>query len=272
MSLPIVNTISFSAMSNWQYCPHYYRLVNIEKLKPFENTVFTHWGRLIHKYLQEVLLENIKPLEGAEKLKKTWVRFCRLHKQKAEIASWANSGSRAVLHIQNDFKSEFGNYKVLKVEERLTQPIPEAEKFPQRFKGFIDIVLELEDGRIIIADFKSCSSNFIFNKYRDKYKDYQLTLYKYFWGEKHDFQEFSKNIETYFVTIEREGSSKKPTSFVRVTSGPKKVENALEWLSVALSCINDQRLLKKRMSCHKYSKPGVDDDRTCVFYKTKHCS
>ena len=271
MILPIVNTISFSALSNWQYCTYYHKLVNIEKLKPFESNVYTHWGTLVHKYLQVVLLGEMDPLDAAEKLKRTWEVFCHIFKEK-EAEKWAIRGARAVFEIKSMFQKEFGNYKVLQVEERLSVPVPEGEKYPQRFKGFIDIVIELEDGRVVIIDFKTCKSLYLFNKFRNKYKDYQLTLYKHFYIEKYEIQDLTKTIETYFVTIERTGSSKKPIGFVRVTSGPKKVENALRWLINALDAINNSVFLKNRMSCHKYSNPGVNDDRTCVFFKTKHCS
>jgi hypothetical protein len=283
-----VKVISYSALSNFQHCPWYYKLVNIERLAPFQNTVYTHWGTLIHKYIQLALqwsfgeAPNLAPdtvyerhpemgdrwaMDYAFELSKRWLRFCSLYKQDEKVKGWHKPGFKAITDVNKSFTEQFGKFKVLKIEERLS--LPSGEPFPQQFKGFIDIVLETEDGKIIIIDFKTCDNTWKFNKYRDKYKDYQLTLYKHFYCLKHNVD--PKNVETYFVTLERSERSKKPLQFVRVTSGPKKVKNALGWLQRALKHINKSFYLKNRIACHKFSKPGLDETHACVFYGTEHC-
>jgi hypothetical protein len=176
---------------------------------------------------------------------------------------WAVPGAIAVSTIRKRFEEEFGDFKVLQIEERLELPI---EGYPQIFKGFIDLAfLQTTDDRIIIADFKSCNNSFFFNKYRDKWKDYQLTLYKYFYCQKHDID--PKKVETYFIPIERRRKAKKPLSFVKVTSGPKKVQNALAWLQGALGAINRGTFIKNRGNCFKWG-----ENSPCPFYDSSLCA
>ena len=179
MPHPALKVISYSSLSDWQYCPHYFKLTAIDKLKPFEKTVYSHWGTLIHKYMQNVLLEKLTAEEACNKLRRTWSKFCKLYGEEGSIG-WSESGSKAILSIKEKLIEEFGSYEVLQVEERLAVPVPD-DRFPQKFKGFIDIVLEVADGRIVVIDFKSCANSYLFNKFRDKFKDYQLSLYKFFY-------------------------------------------------------------------------------------------
>jgi len=277
MDLPIVNNISYSSLVNWQYCPKYYELVNIKRIPSISGKIYIHWGHLIHQYIQDTLLGNISPEDGCKRLRRTWRKFCNLYKNQIKEShpelknpeGMAIAGGEAVLNIEKEVRKQFGNFKVLEVECRLKNP---TDSWPQNFKGFIDLVLELEEGdtKIVILDIKSCKSHWAFSHFKDKYKDYQLTLYKHYYIQSHP--EYTvKDIETYFLTIERNPKSKDPINFIRVTGGKEKISNALKWLNSALSAINRGLFVKNRMSCHKYcSIPG--DKNTCTFYKTIHCN
>lgn len=255
--VPRLEVISYSSLSDWQYCSHYFKLKHILKKLPDESTPYKYWGTLIHRHLQKALETG----DGDFKtLIKTWIRFCRFYK--LPDSGWVRSGAKAVVNIQKLVEAEFGEFEVLQVEERLALP---TDNWSQTFKGFVDIVLYLKNGKIILIDFKTCRSNFMFNKFRDKFKDYQLTLYKYYYCLKYDID--PKLVETYFITIERPEKASKPVSFVRVTSGPKKVRNALGWLQTALNAINEGRWRKNRASCLKYG-----EKYPCPFYETPLCS
>jgi len=193
-------------------------------------------------------------------LKKIWTRFCKFYK--LDVEHWTDGGSKAIETIVEKFKKEFGNFEVLAIEERLE--LPNGGEWPQNFKGFIDVIIKTESGKIIIIDFKTCNSHFMFNKFRDKYKDYQLTLYKKFYCIKHNLD--PKDIETYFVTIERRKKAKEPLELTRVSGGSVKLNNASEWLETALRAINRETWLHKRSSCFKFG-----EDHPCSFYKSEYC-
>jgi hypothetical protein len=100
-------------------------------------------------------------------------------------------------------------------------------------------------------------------KYKDAAKEYQLTLYKHFYSVIKNID--PKNIETYFVVIEKQ-KSKSPLKTIRITSGPKKVANALRWMNDPLSAINRKIFIKNRTSCLRYG-----EGHPCYFYRSEHC-
>jgi len=68
-----------------------------------------------------------------------------------------------------------------------------------------------------------------------------------------------KNVETHFALLKRTAKKNRVELF-RVTSGPKKTENALKMLHKALYNIKSQRYIKNRLSCNR-----------CAFRHTKEC-
>jgi hypothetical protein len=208
--------------------------------------------------------------EAIQQFERKWKKFCGLYKKplleqfgdETIPYAWIEPTKITIQTIKGEFAQQFGKYKILHIEERLASVIP--GDYVQEFKGFIDIALEKEDGTIVIADFKSCDSRFMFNKFRNKYKDYQLTLYKYFYSKKYNVS--LDKVETFFIPCERKPNSKSPLGFIKVTSGNVKVKNALEWLALALKSINAGLYMKNRMSCYKYG-----EGKPCVFHKTEHC-
>jgi len=87
---------------------------------------------------------------------------------------------------------------------------------------------------------------------------YQLTLYKHFFAKKYDID--PKDIETYFALLKRT-AKKDQVEIFRVTSGPKKTNNALNLLHQAVYNIDKKNFIKNRLSC-----------RGCELYKTKYCT
>jgi hypothetical protein len=87
---------------------------------------------------------------------------------------------------------------------------------------------------------------------------YQLTLYKHFYAQKIGMD--PSNVETHFALLKRT-AKKNRVEFFRVTSGPRKTDNALKLLNVALHNIKSKMHIKNRLAC-----------RNCEFYKTEHCT
>ena len=66
-------------------------------------------------------------------------------------------------------------------------------------------------------------------------------------------------IETHFALLKRTAKKNRVEIF-RVTSGPRKTENALGLLNKALQNIIKGNHIKNRLSCNR-----------CAFYKTADC-
>lgn len=259
--LPIVKTISYSALSDWNLCPYYYFLADVKRLKTFKNTSDTIFGTMMHQYCQDILEDKISTEAAISHFKRKWKKFCSLFKEK-NFAHYEQGGENILSVLKNELQSYFGKFKVVEVEYRLSAP--NGSRWPQRFKGLIDIVLELENGRKVVADFKTANSTFFFVRYKNRFKDYQLILYKHFYCLEKNIK--TEDIDTYFFVLEKNPASKKPVSIVGVTSGKRKMENALGWMSVALSAISREVFLRNRTGCFAYGS-----DHPCEFYRSKEC-
>ena len=128
------------------------------------------------------------------------------------------------------------------------------------FKGFIDLVIKTKDEKYHIIDWKTCSWGWDSRKKNDKMVTYQLTLYKHFFAQK--LQIDPEDVETHFALLKRTAKQNR-VEFFRVTSGPKKTQNALKLLNKALYNIKNKRYIKNRLSC----TAGYG----CKFYRTEHC-
>ena len=122
------------------------------------------------------------------------------------------------------------------------------------------MVIQTEDGKYHIIDWKTCSWGWDARKKADPMITYQLTLYKHFFAQKHNID--PKDIETYFALLKRTAKNNIVEIF-RVTSGSKKTENALNLMNKALYNISNGFHIKNRLACRK--------DYGCEFYKTDHC-
>ena len=163
-----------------------------------------------------------------------------------------------ILPALEDF---FENYEVLSVEEQLYEPIKEFVESEVNFKGYIDLVLKTDDGKVHIIDWKTCSWGWDSRRKSDPMVTYQLTFYKHYYAKKHNID--PENIETYFALLKRTAKTNKVEIF-RVSSGKKRTENALSLLFRALKNIGSGMCIKNKLSCK--GKFGY-----CDFYKTEHC-
>jgi len=252
--------ISFSELKNWDFCPFYHKLVHIDKLKGFEGNEYTAFGSAIHKVCEVAVMDNGANLK--EEFLKSFLDEiqsapCENKKLLKEMKTQGEAILPEILPALEDF---FENYEVLSVEEQLYEPIKEFVESEVNFKGYIDLVLKTDDGKVHIIDWKTCSWGWDSRKKSDKMVTYQLTLYKHFFAQK--LQIDPADVETHFALLKRTAKQNR-VEFFRVTSGPKKTQNALKLLSKALYNIKNKRHIKNRLSC----TAGYG----CKFYRTKDC-
>ena len=50
--------ISFSEAKNWDFCPFYHKLMNIDKVRGFEGNAFTAFGNAIHDTCEKMMSED----------------------------------------------------------------------------------------------------------------------------------------------------------------------------------------------------------------------
>jgi hypothetical protein len=252
--------ISYSELKDWAFCAFYHKLTRIDKIDGFKGNAFTAFGTAVHSVCEKKLLQEdvdddyfvqqfeecLEKLDDDIKIDQKLVEDMR------------EQGKKLLPEIQAALDDYFGEYEVLAVELPLMVDIEGEENY--KFKGYIDAIVATPDGKIHIFDWKTCSWGWDSRRKNDKITTYQLTLYKHFFSIA--AAQDSKNIETHFALLKRTAKNNK-VEFFRVTSGPKKTQNALKLLNMALWNIKKKRYIKNRLSC----TTGYG----CKFYRTKHC-
>jgi len=270
---------SFSAMKDWDHCPHYFKVKRIDRLLPFEGNIHTAFGKAVHK-TQEVELLSEKP--GCVELDKLFLKEFEKElahldtKQKYDIV---NEPSLKKLHTDMlrqgqelaqeiipalDAKFEDG-YEVFGVEESLYEIIDFYDESEWFLKGYIDLVVKTKDNRYHIIDWKVTGWGWTPRQRADAMTGYQLALYKHFFCKKYKID--PDRVDTYFVLCKRTipKDPKERIEFVPITTGKKKVENAINLLNTAVYNVDHGNHMKKRTNCWK------GKNTKCSLYKTKLC-
>jgi hypothetical protein len=248
--------ISFSALKDWNFCAWYHKLTRIDKIGGFEGNAFTAFGNAIHEVCEKKLLRE--KVNEDDLFLERFEHFLSELKEEQDpklVSDMREQGKAILPEIEDALEDYFGDYEVLGSEIPLEETIEGEDSII--FKGYIDGVVATPDGKVHIFDWKTCSWGWDAKRRNEPMTTYQLTLYKYFFARKMDVD--PKNVETHFALLKRT-SKKDRVEFFRVTSGPRKTENALKLLNKALYNIKNKRYIKNRLSC-----------RNCAFNKTEHC-
>jgi hypothetical protein len=253
--------ISFSEMKIWDECAYKHKLVYKDKIKQFLGNEYTAFGTAIHHVCELAVVDdkvdmleefNVKFLEELKLLTEKKVDL-----KKKLVNDMRVQGKNLLKYILPALKDNFSSFEVVSVEEDLLLPM---ENTDIKFKGFIDLVIKTDDGKYHVIDWKTCSWGWDSKKKADRITSYQITLYKKFFALKHNIN--PKNIETHFALLKRTAKSNNVEIF-RVTSGPKKTDNAFNLLNKAVYNISRNNHVKNRLSC--------TSGYGCEFYKTEHC-
>ena len=258
--MPKKEHISYSELKDWAHCPHYHKKAWVEKVAPFEGNEYTAFGSAIHDVCEKKLLkEDISETElfqlgfakRLQELLEKNIEFDARNVQQMKLA-----GPEILAEVDDALQDYFGDYEVFSSEEMLYVPI---ENFNINFKGFVDAVVKVGD-TYHLFDWKTCSWGWDSRKKAEKLVTYQLTLYKHFFCQKHGID--PAEVETHFALLKRTAKANR-VEFFRVTSGPKKTENALKLLYQAIYNITKRFAIKNRLNCHK--------PYPCKLLNTDHC-
>ena len=248
--------ISYSELKDWTFCAFYHKLTRIDKIGGFKGNLFTAFGTAIHDVCEKKLLqEDVNDEYFIQQFEKCVDKLDDDIEIDEDLAIKMMDQGKAILpEIEDALNDYFGEYKLFAAEMPLYEPMNGKD---YRFKGFIDAIVVTPDKKVHIFDWKTCGWGWDARRRSDKMTTYQLTLYKHFFCEK--FEIDPKEVETHFALLKRTSKGDK-VEFFRVTSGPKKTQNALKLLDKALYNIKNKRYIKNRLSCVR-----------CDFRHTEHC-
>lgn len=255
-----MSNVSYSALKVFNDCPFKYKLTYVDKIQGFKGNEYTAFGTALHEACEKKLLDNtVEEIEWFRNKFQEEIKtiFSDREPDQKLLNEMKEQGESLVPLVIPALQEKFGNFSILNTEEELLQSLMEINKSDINFKGYIDLILKTEDGKIHIIDWKTCSWGWDMEKKSDAMTSYQLTLYKYFYGLKHNID--PKNIETHFGLLKRTAKKDKVELF-RVTSGPKKTQNAINALNNFVHNIEKQFFPKNKLNCEY-----------CEFRKTIHC-
>ena len=253
--------ISYSELKNWHHCPFYHKLVNIDKLKVFEGNEYTAFGTALHSVCEDLLTEEVsipKPELFNQKFRDEIKKLKSEELNKKLIIDMFEQGGKLSEQVLPSLDKYFDDCEVFMAEEKLYEPISGTDDY--LFKGFVDLIIKEGDDYHII-DWKTCSWGWDSRKRSDKMIVYQLILYKHFFCQKYGIN--PNNVHTHFGLLKRT-SKKNIVELFKVTSGQKRIDNALELLHKAIQTIKSGVHIKNKLSC--------TSGYGCEFYKTKHCN
>ena len=251
--------ISYSELKKWDFCPFYHKLTYVDKIKIFEGNVYTAFGTALHETCEKLALNESINYESTfnDSFKKEIEKLKDIPEEhKPLLTDMKIQGLELASMVLYALKIKFPGYKVVSSEEQIMTPIDDIDT-EYNFKGFLDLVLKTPDGKYHIIDWKSCSWGWDIERKTDKITTYQLTYYKNFFCKKHHID--PTMVETYFGLLKRTAKKNKIEIF-RVSSGPRKIKNALNILNKADNNINKKNYPKNLLKCGK-----------CEFNKSKWC-
>ena len=279
-SLPLLKNgkphVSYSEVSTWKSCPWKHKLAYIDGISEFEPSPYLDYGTIVHDTIENFLRGNPIDVEKAhQKIRDAWEKngfdtqeFIDKQTVRADsqgwkykhvpLSGWLESAKNSLEQAPSFLDEQFPGWKPYAAEHALYESVQGEEE--GRFKGFIDCVIELPNGKHVIIDWKTAGPR---GWNRDKQQDFQtqaqIILYKHYWmgvtGKP------SNQIKTCFVLLKRESKPGKSMAIVEVSAGPKALEKANKMVSSMLKGMRTGFAPKNKLSC-----------KFCEFANTHHCT
>lgn len=271
------NYISYSEINDWLECSYRHKLKYIDKINLDKPNIYTEYGKIIHSYLEEFILN--KKYSDLEQIKTNFRNLLnKLTEQhqiiysEKDIESFSETLIPILEEVPKFLDKEFPGWIGYSSEMSLLEAIDGQNN--KLFKGFIDTVIKVpikkkkrknideqeQEYEYYILDWKTTNFGWLPDKKRDFYKHLQLVLYKYFFHRHSNVP--LKHIKCAFVLLKRipRKSDNSRVELVKVSVGPKTQEKAFKIINDMINQVQAKRFLKNRDSC-----------RYCVYSGTKYC-
>jgi len=262
----IPDYVSYSSIKDWKFCPFYYKITRVKGIKSGGDSIHTAFGKALHLTLENVFKqEKEDSFDYAKDFSTNFEKEIALIPEETrakisekDLKDFGQQGKELAYLAYPAAKEYFGEFDFVSAEENLMEDIEEYKIDDYKFKGYIDLILRSKkDKKYHIIDWKTTSWGWEPQKKNDAMVTYQLTFYKHFYAKKLNIN--VDDIETHFGLLKRTAKKDRVELF-RVSSGEKKVNNALKLLQECVHNVDHERFVKNRLSCTK-----------CSFHKTIHC-
>lgn len=240
--------VSFSEVLVFSTCQFQHHLIyRLGKRPP--HTIFSLFGTAVHEAIEEVLVRKNK--FAWLRMGKQILKFCRENNIE-NPRSWVLQGFSVLRKVFAWILKNFPKAKVLGVEVELDTRLSNA----MRFVGFIDLILQDQDGKTHIIDFKTSNSGWSKTRKSSKMKNYQVLIYKKVYSKLFKIRE--EDIETHYLVLAREKSEKPSVELVSIPSEPEMLSEATEWFLQGSERISRGLKMKNRGGCEYCSFNGSE--------------
>ena len=279
--------ISYSQFSQWDQCPHKWKLMYVDNLRDFKGNIHTLFGTSMHEVLQTYLTvmynDTIKMADALPLDEMLLKRMKDNYKKVVESMNGEEITSKeemeefyfhglAILEWfkkkRNMYFSKKG-YELVGIEVPLNVPVTDNIKFI----GYMDVVLyNTQTGRYKIIDIKTSTMGW--NKYQkaDKKKTNQLLLYKQFYSLEKDIPIDKIDVEYFIVKRKLYENLDFPQRRVQLFS-PASGKPSINKVMRSLESFVDNSFVEGKYNRQGTfpTRPDKKNCRYCEFNQTEHC-
>ena len=263
--------VSYSEVKNWKECPYRHKLAYIDKIDLGTPSPYLDFGTSVHEGCESFLNKGTIPKEKLlTNIREAWAKhgfgepewyekMPRWYKH-VPVDEWCEWASNMWDDVPNFLDKTFPGWERVSAEEMLYE---EIENQDIKFKGFIDAVIKVprKNGtyKYWIIDWKTAKSyGWDKRESRDFMMQAQLVLYKHYWASKNNIP--FKDVGCAFVLLKRGGKPGNMCGILKVSAGPKALEEANKMVRSMIKNVKKGFYVKNRMSC-----------TFCDYKDTEHC-
>ena len=271
--------VSYSELGQFENtCQWKWKLDYLDNQRSESFSIHFDFGTAVHHALERFVTRK-DPLSVDDAVKTFQEKLTHLestHKEKYgdskyKLSELLSSGEHIIRNIKDC--EELLNIDVMYNEFPLLEQIGREDGQEIKFKGFIDLVIKAKDKRgnsiLYVCDFKTCSWGWSREDREDRWKHYQILLYKHFLCKKLDLD--PKAVRVAFILCKkRPPKGKSAIEFFPVSAGPVSVQRALDTMGRIITEMSEKsktgNFEKNRSSCkNKYGS-------TCPYLGTTLCT
>jgi len=275
--------ISYSELSSFATgCQWRWKLDYLENRRADVFSIHFDFGTAVHEAL-ELHFTRKEPISVDAAIQVFRTKFMELvaeqsgryrKDQKFDLQGLLKAGEQIIRCFRPaiDNCEELIDPEIAHNEYPLLEPIEREDGSEIKFKGFVDLILKAKDKRgktiLWVCDFKTCSWGWDRDTRADRWKHYQIFLYKYFLCKKFNID--PAMVRTAFILLKkRPPKNAGPIEFFPVSAGPVSVQRALDELGSNITEMvereKDGSFIADRSQCTN------DFGEVCPYFKSPLC-
>ena len=173
-SLPLLRNgkphVSYSEVSTWAGCGYRHNLLYIPASDEEIISPYLDYGTIVHDAGESFLNTRKIDIPAVhEKIKEAWKKRGWKYKH-VKLPGWLDSATNALTQLPDFMEEAFPGWKTVEAEHMLYTDVIKTTGY---FKGYIDCVIELPNGKHVIIDWKTAGA---WGWRRDKKQDLGMTV------------------------------------------------------------------------------------------------